>query len=125
MMRYALSLFFLIMSVAGPALANDTVDVAACVAMQATLAPRQAEIGKLSEQRETSALRADEAGVVWEDAETHRLVSAAHAATADRELSAYEAAKKQFARDELALQSGVTQFNAEVSAYNTRCATKG
>ncbi len=113
------------MVLAGPALANGKVDVAACKAMQATLAPRQAEISELTEQREAAARRAEEAGMAWEDAEIHRLVSAAHAATADRELAAYDAAKKQFARDELALQSAVQQFNADVAVYNTRCSPKG
>ena len=74
--------------------------------------------------RGASALRAEEAGIAWEDAEIHRLVSAAHAATADRELAAYDAARKQFARDELALQSAVQQFNTDVSAYNTRCSPR-
>ena len=125
MMRCAVSFGFLALVLAGPALANGKVDVAACKAMQATLAPRQAEISELTEQREASALRAEEAGIAWEDAEIHRLVSAAHGATADRELAAYDAAKKQFARDELALQSAVQQFNADVANYNTRCSPKG
>jgi len=125
MMRNALSFGFLTLALAGPALANGTVDAAACKAMQATLAPRQAEISELTEQREASALRAEEAGIAWEDAEIHRLVSAGHAATADRERAAYDAAKKQVARDELALQSAVKQFNTDVSVYNTRCAPKG
>jgi hypothetical protein len=125
MMRSAISFGFLAMVLAGPALANGAVDVAACRAMKATLAPRQAEISELTEQREASALLAEEAGIAWEDAEIHRLVSAAHAATADRELAAYDAAKKKFARDELALQSAVKQFNADVAVYNTRCSPKG
>lgn len=113
------------MVLAGPALANGKVDVAACKAMQAALAPRQAEMSELIGQRGASALRAEEAGIAWEDAEIHRLVSAEHAATADRELAAYDAAKKTFARDEIALQSAVKQFNADVGAYNTRCSPKG
>lgn len=125
MLRSAVSFGFLALVLAGPAFANGTVDVAACKAMQATLAPRQAEISELTEQRETAALRAEEAGIAWEDAEIHRLVSASLAAAADRELAAYSAAKKQFARDELALQSAVKQFNTDVSGYNTRCSAKG
>ena len=125
MMRCAVSFGFLALVLAGPALANGKVDVAACKAMKATLAPRQAEISELTNQREASALRAEETGIAWEDAEIHRLVSAAHAATADRELAAYDAAKKKFARDELALQSAVKQFNADVAVYNTRCSPKG
>jgi len=112
------------MVLAGPALANGKADVASCKAMQATLAPREAEISELTEQREAAALRAEEAGIAWEDAEIHRLVSVAHAATADRELAAYDAAKKKFARDELALRSAVLQFNTDVAVYNARCSPK-
>ena len=124
MMRSAISFGFLAMVLAGPAFANGKVDVAACKAMQAALAPREAEISQLAGQRGASALRAEEAGIAWEDAEIHRLVSAAHAATADRERAAYDAARKQFASDELALQSAVQQFNTDVSAYNTRCSPR-
>ncbi|MBA4337432.1 MAG: hypothetical protein C0421_01125 [Hyphomonas sp.] len=125
MMRCAISFGLLAMVLAGPALANGKVDVASCKAMQATLAPREAEISELTGQREAAALRAEEAGIAWEDAEIHRLVSAAHAATADRELAAYDAAKKKFARDELALRSAVLQFNTDVAVYNARCSPKG
>lgn len=125
MMRSAISLGFLAIVLAGHAFANSKVDMAACKALQAKLAARQAEILELTGQRGASALRAEEAGIAWEDAEIHRLVSAAHAATADRELAAYDAARKQFASDELALQSAAGQFNTDVAAYNTRCAPKG
>ncbi len=77
MMRCAVSFGFLALVLAGPALANGKVDVAACKAMQATLAPRQAEISELTEQREASALRAEEAGIAWEDSnrsDTSRVV---------------------------------------------------
>lgn len=122
MVRQVISAGFLIMALADQAHAMGSGDLAACKAMRATFAPRQAEIAGLTEQREASALRVDDAGTGWEDAETHRLVSAAHAASADLELAAFEAARKQLAREELALQSAVTQFNADVSAYNIRCA---
>ena len=124
MMRSAISFGFLAIVLAAPAVANGKVDVAACKAMQKTLAPREAEISELAGQRGAAALRAEEAGIAWGDAEIHRLVSAAHAATADRELAAYDAARKQFARDELALQSAVQQFNTDVSVYNTRCSPR-
>lgn len=123
MLRHTFIAALLALSLAGPALANGKPDLKACKAMQATIAPREAEIAELTAKREASALLAEEAGVRWEDAEVHRLVSTAHAATADLERAAYNAAKQQFARDELALQSSVKQFNTDVSVFNSRCSS--
>lgn len=121
MLRHTFITALLAFSITGPALANGKPDIQACKAMQATIAPREAEIAELTGKRDTSALLAEDAGVRWEDAEIHRLVSAAHAATAERERAAYDAARQQFARDELALQSAVKQFNTDVSIFNARC----
>ena len=121
MLRHTFFAALLTLSIASPALANGKPDIQACKAMQATIAPREAEIADLTGKRDASALLAEDAGVRWEDAEIHRLVSAAHAATADREQAAYDVAKQQFARDELALQSAVKQFNTDVAIFNARC----
>ncbi len=125
MSRHTFILAFLLAGLAVPALANGKPDAEACRAMQATIAPRQAEIAKLTEQRAASAIAAEDAGVNWEDAEIHRLVSPALAATADRERAAYDTAKQQFARDELALQNAVRSFNADVATFNARCSSQG
>ncbi len=125
MRRHTFILALLFASLTGPALANTKLDADACRAMQATIAPREAEIAKLTEQRAASAITAEDAGVNWEDAEIHRLVSAAHAAAADRERAEYETAKQAFAKDDLALQSAVRAFNADVSVFNARCSSKG
>lgn len=122
MLRHTIIAALLTLSIASPALANGQPDIQACKAMQATIAPREAEIAELTAKREVSALQAEDAGVRWEDAEIHRLVSAAHAATADREQAAYAAARQLLARDELALQSAVKQFNTDVAIFNARCA---
>jgi hypothetical protein len=124
MLRHTIIAALLTLSIASPALANGKPDIQACKAMQATIAPREAEIAELTAKREVSALQAEDAGARWEDAEIHRLVSAEHAATADREQAAYAAAKQQFARDELALQSAVKQFNTDVSIFNVRCVSQ-
>lgn len=124
MLRSMIVYGFLALVIAGPAAANGKVDVAACKAMQATLAPRQAEIAELTEKRAASATHAEDTGAAWEDAEIHRMVSPAFAKTADELKVSYEEAKGQLARDELALQSAVSAFNADVAAFNTRC-TKG
>lgn len=123
MLRHTFLAAQLALSLTAPALANGKPDLKACKAMQETIAPREAEIAELTAKRVASALLAEDAGVLWEDAEIHRLVSTAYAATADRERAAYDAAKQQLARDELALQSTVKQFNTDVSVFNSRCSS--
>lgn len=123
MLRHTFFAALVTLSIATPALANGKPDIQACKAMQATIAPREAEIAELTARRDASALQAEDAGERWEDAEIHRLVSAAHAATADRERAAYDTARQQFARDELALQSTVKQFNTDVAVFNARCSS--
>ncbi len=121
MLRPLMVYGFLALASAAPAAANGKVDVAACKAMQGTLAPRQAEIAELTEKRAASVVQTEDLGVAWEDAETHRLVSPSFAKAADELKASFEQAKGQLARDELALQSAVSAFNADVDAYNTRC----
>lgn len=112
---------------AGPvaaAQANGSADVKACKAMAAKLGPLQAEIAKLKQTRDEAAETVESTGEAWDDAEVMRRASAGHAATADATKATYEDAKKLLASRELALQSTVTQFNDDVTAYNTRCAAK-
>ena len=111
---------------AAPSLAHagTSRDVDACKAMQATLAPRQAEIADLTKDRDAAAAASEAAGEAWDDVEIHRLVSKAHADTADSAKAAYEAARGDLARRELALQDGVQRLNADIAEFNSRCADK-
>ncbi|MFN7055978.1 hypothetical protein [Hyphomonas sp.] len=109
---------------AGPvaaAQANGAQDAALCRTMSATLAPRQAEIRALTSDRDAAATAAEDLGDVWEEAETHRLVSAARAREADAARTAYDEARQLLARRELALQSAVRQYNTDIEAFNARC----
>ena len=115
---------FLFGAVAATANANGASDVKACKAMAATLAPKQADITKMTASRDEAAAQVEATGEAWEDAETHRLVSPGHAATADTAKAAYESAKQAFARQEMALQASVSQYNDDIAAFNGRCATK-
>lgn len=125
MMRHTLLACVLAAMIATPAAAAETRDAKACKAMQATLVPRQAEIGELTATRDASAERVETFGVAWEDVEIHRLVSKTHADAADSAKADYETARAKLARDELALQDAVKQFNADISMFNARCSTKG
>lgn len=120
MIRTLISLALYAGAFAGPALANGKADPA-CLAMQASLKPRQEEIDTLHAQRDASAEAVETTGQAWDDVEVHRLMSAQHAEAADREKLAYEEARKQLARDELALQSALKQYNADVAVFNARC----
>lgn len=121
MMRRFLFVGLLCAALGAPAHASD---VAACKAMQATLAPRAAEIADLTSKRDASAELVEATGEAWEDVEIHRLVSAGHAAKADSEKAIYDDAKRQLARDEMALQASLKQYNSDVAVFNGRCAPK-
>lgn len=103
-----------------PAYANGKGD-AACRAMQAGFAPRQQELADMTARRDAAAESVEISGEAWEEAEIHRLVSPAHAATADARSNEYLEARKALAREETALQATLKQFNADVAAFNARC----
>lgn len=104
--------------------ANGTADMQACKAMAATLPPKQAEITQLTTERDAAAEAVESTGEAWEDTEIHRRASAGHAAAADAARTVYDEAKKRLARHELALQASVRQYNDDIAAFNSRCATK-
>lgn len=124
MLRIPLTALLLATALTGMAPALASTDAAACKAMQAALVPRQEDLAELSATRDASALRVEETGLAWEDLEIHRLISERHAAEADRQNAIYEAARQKLARDEMALQSSLKQFNADVAVYNGRCAAR-
>jgi len=104
--------------------ANGASDVRACKAMAAAMGPRQAEITKLTASRDEAAEAVETTGEAWEDSEIHRRASSGHAATADMAKAAYDDATKRLAREEMALQATVAEFNKDVSVFNSRCARK-
>lgn len=115
---------FIVGAHAAVAEANGTSDYKACKAIAATLGPKQTDITRQTAERDSAAETAEMTGEAWEDAETLRLASAGHAATADEARLAYDEAKKLLARREMALQASVSQYNDDVAVYNNRCAKK-
>lgn len=109
---------------ASAASANGATDVKACKAMAATLTPKQSDIAEMTQTRDAAASTVETTGEIWEEAETHRLMSAGHAAEADKAKAAYESAKQTLARREMSLQASVSQYNDDILAYNSRCAKK-
>lgn len=104
--------------------ANGAMSVKACKALAAELPSRQADISKMTGERDTAAATVETAGEAWEEAETHRLVSAHHASAADEAKAAYEAARNVLTDQELALQDVASNYNDDVAAFNSRCAKK-
>ncbi|WP_155838157.1 hypothetical protein [Hyphomonas beringensis] len=104
--------------------AMTAADIKRCKAMQATLAPKAAEIEEMKAKRDELAVVVETRGEAWEDAETLRLASAGHAAKADEAKQAYEAGKKQLMQSEQALQATVRQLNQDIAAYNQTCSTE-
>lgn len=98
--------------------------VEACRAMAATIAPRQAEVDALVVLRDETAAWVEAQGDVWEDAETHRLISTRHAAAANAARASYDDARKALARQEMALQATVRSFNYDLERFNRICATE-
>lgn len=121
MMRHILAIGLVSLALAAPAHASDA---AACKAMKAALAPRAVEVADLKAKRDASAELTEVAGADWDEVEVHRLMSSGHAAQADNGKAAYEDARRQLARDEMALQATLKQYNSDVAVYNARCAPK-
>lgn len=121
MMRHILAIGLVSLALAAPAHASDA---AACKAMKAALAPRAVEVADLKAKRDASAELTEVAGEAWDEVEVHRLMSSGHAAQADSGKAAYEDARRQLARDEMALQATLKQYNSDVAVYNARCAPK-
>ena len=121
MMRHILAIGLVLLALAAPAHAGDA---AACKAMKAALAPRAVEVADLKAKRDASAELTEVAGEAWDEMEVHRLMSSGHAAQADSGKAAYEDARRQLARDEMALQATLKQYNSDVAVYNARCAPK-
>ncbi|WP_340694093.1 hypothetical protein [Hyphomonas sp.] len=95
-----------------------------CKAMQATLAPKQAEIEKATASRDVLAARAEALGEQYEDAQVMRLASSSNAEAADSAKAAFDAARRAFAQAEFALQANARQFNQDVADYNRSCTPK-
>lgn len=124
MMKSIVASFMLVIAAqTAVAQAMTTADVKRCNAMTATMAPKKAEIETLRAIRDELAIRVEELGEVWEDAEIHRLASPAHAATADETKSAYQTARKELMAKERGLQAVARQFNQDIASYNQSCAT--
>lgn len=95
-----------------------------CKAMQATLAPKKAELEAATANRDALATKTESLGEQYEDAQVMRLASASNAKAADSAKAEFESAKRAFAQAELALQVNARQFNQDVSDYNQSCTPK-
>ena len=104
--------------------AMTAADVDRCKAMAATLAPKKAEIEKMTARRDELAELTETRGEAWENAEAMRNFSAQQAVEADESRKAYEESRRRLKQTEQALQAVARQFNQDVSAYNQSCSTE-
>lgn len=118
------ALFVLVAPVAAADAATSAKDLARCQAMSATFKPKQENIAKLKEARDTQAEVVETKGEAWDDVEVLRNASTAHKETAEAAKTEYNAAKADLLRMEQGLQAAVSDLNADVEAYNQSCATK-
>ena len=106
-----------------PAAALTQAEVRQCQAMAATFEAKTGAVEAAKAKRDALAEAAEIAGEAWEDTEIHRNISARHAASADAAKKAWDTAKAEFARSEMALQALVRQLNSDMAQFNTKCAT--
>ena len=116
MIRIFLASVALMIAMPATADALSPKQVERCKAMQATLAPKQAEIEKATASRDELAARAE--------AQVMRLASSSNAEAADSAKAEFDAARRAFAQAEFALQANARQFNQDVADYNRSCAPK-
>ncbi|MCA8901256.1 MAG: hypothetical protein KDA53_08390 [Hyphomonas sp.] len=120
-------LIAVIFALAAPVAAADAAsarDIARCKAMSASFGPKQEEVAKLKEARDTQVETVEATGDAWENAEALRNFSTAHAADADAAKLAYTDAKAELSRLELGLQARVAELNADIDAFNQSCTAK-
>ncbi len=110
--------------VAMPAAALKPSAAGTCRTMAGELAHAQEKIVGLKADRDALAQDAETAGAAWEDSEVHRLISDRHAARANTDQAAFEAAKSALAEAEAQLQANVSSYNQSAADYNARCAPK-
>ena len=124
MIRIFLASVALMIAMPATADALSPKQVERCKAMQATLAPKQAEIEKATASRDELAARAEALGEQYEDAQVMRLASSSNAEAADSAKAEFDAARRAFAQAEFALQANARQFNQDVADYNRSCTPK-
>ena len=121
MIRPFLAAIVLLAALPAAADALSPKQVERCKAMQATLAPKQAELLEATEKRDALAEQAEALGEQFEDAQVMRLASSSNAQAADAAKAEFDTARRAFAQAEYALQSSARQFNQDVADYNRSC----
>ena len=110
-------------TIAPLAQAHAKAPAAECVARAQTIKASKTRLAALTADRDELALAVEDAGDMWEAAESTRLFGPEDAARADAALAEYERLKSEFETTEADLQRIAGDFNARVSTYNRECAT--
>ncbi|MEO0981385.1 MAG: hypothetical protein AAFX03_01905 [Pseudomonadota bacterium] len=120
MLKTTLAALFMV-AAAPSALALTQAEIRECNAMAAAFKQQRQEVEMAKAARDAAAMVAEQAGAAWEEAETHRLVSAGHAETADEAEAAFETAKTAHARAEARLADLAGAYQANAAVYNAKC----
>jgi len=105
-----------------PAHALSQEEVKRCNAMAASFAAKKAEIVEAKAVLDKKAEMVETLGEQWEEAETHKLASPAHAKAAADAKAEWEGLKGEVLKAQFALQSKVQMLNSDVTAFNASCA---
>lgn len=122
MMKLIASLAVTAALLAPSALAMSQDDVRRCNAMAASFKAKKAEYDAAQKVRDARATAAEAWGEDWENAEALRSFGEDHASKADAAKAAYDAAKSEFSKAEMAAQSIGRMLNDDIAAYNASCA---
>lgn len=97
---------------------------ASCHSQAKAIKAGQKAAKALKAERDALLEEVEVAGDEWEAAEDTRLFGAEEASKADAAKRDYDALKAELVSVEEDLQGRVSDLNADVAAYNKRCATK-
>lgn len=112
-----------LLSISLAAMAPSAQALASCSSQAQTIKAGQKQAKALQAEREALLENVELAGDEWESAEASRLFGDAEAAKADEAKATYETLKAELLDVEYDLQGQVSDLNAAVATYNTRCAT--
>ncbi|MEM9937713.1 MAG: hypothetical protein AAF768_02600 [Pseudomonadota bacterium] len=104
-----------------PASALTEKQIRECQALGKSIQVRQGEVQTMTAKRDRALEVLELTGQQWDDVEIHRMISAGHAAEADKRKAAYEVEKTEFMKLDAALQSKNRMVNQSIVHYNARC----
>ena len=117
-----ISAFALFVAPSSAALTQE--EITQCNTLASSFAPRKAEFDEKSALRDSLAVKAEEAGDIWEEAEALRLFSTEHAEEADKTEAEYLEAKAAFETAEADVRVLGAALNEDFTRFNKTCVSE-